>query len=1577
MSPSSRGSATDRIEVEPDVLIRAGQRLTTVGTQLGMIADLTKPMLSNGIASGFDLPGLNFALEYSDDAGVLAETLAAGANSVKAVGLMIQASGHTYRNADAASTLPGGAAMGGVGEPPTETVAVSIPAMPNGFVVPPPGAWLVIYPVVQLLGGLGMTWPMGNPTFMRLLAAQWDTVGAGAKAFNDDIDAIKTVVSMQDIPEGARMLADLQEMDDQLAFLATHAADLATRIRDFAQGVEDTQNAIRRILDRVSSLDSILDTITGLFSGEAEEIARDLVAVLNNFQRQVKAIVGLLNQGKQALNDALTAFQELNRNFLVATFGDDVGNALATGFDYYSDFEMGILNGVIGTVSGTVEMLDADTWKGMYDVAMQVADDPSKLDDVLLNMGKQFIAYDAWSGDHPGRAAGEAAFNVASLFAPGGAASKTGTLAKGFRYGSTLAREGRLPRLSDLPGVGRHTPRIDTPPGAGRGLPEGTTFTPGRVPDSLTSGTPGHVDPPSTPRDFTGTTGPHDPPGPTTAPGHRGGGGDDPPPGGGGRPVEPPTATPGQPSHTPSTPGAADSPRVSEPHAPSSPGSDSPRISEPSAPSSSSHTPSTSDATPHTPETSSPPATHDGNPSRSENGAAHHTPDSSDRGERTDSGRSPAGHPPADPPATAHTGAHEQAATDGRTRDQPQSPSDAIPQQHQNPSSGTGFMGTPVGGHMGGAHTPSAPHTPDASPHRTPGSREAGNRTPETRSPQAGTRESNRSQTPAAAGPEKGQSPAAPVKPAAPPPVSDRAGEPLRPSEPRDTASTAPRDTPDAADTPAHDRPGTQPDPHHSAGPDPDPGNPPPHNPEPNHPGPPGNPAEDRIYGPHELDDLEDPAYQDAVDNALRDAVGNPLVYADPRTNDYGQLINDGGPTVDGRSNNCLDCSLSALSSFFGDPTVSVPRYLDRLADGTIDRRSGELGGLSRAADWLNAGMLEFANRSLTEQFDAIHHYVDNLGPGSAALVHNGWHAFDEDANAYLYHADGTPVTGGSHATVIVHPDGANGPVWWDPQEGLTADHPPSWLTDQSTFVHFTPIDPSQGAHHGGTGNHGSGSGLPSGDVSDGDVPASSVPPRVGGDDGPQRGADRSWGGAGIGSVGDRLDDGDRVPVPELVVADGDRGVHGVQGDGEPGGSSDLPPRVGDHDPADGGGRADDRVSADGTVTDGSTGSDPGLSPDDRQTHLEERSEGLAVDGRDVVRGVDEPTEQRNLAGDGHDAGIAEEGRSHAGSGNQGTGAGASSGDVADRDVPASTVPPRLGGVEGPERAGDAVGSGAGAGPTGDRGVHGIQGDGREPGGSPDLPPRVDDYDPADGGGRPDDRVSADGTVADRPTGSHPGVSADHQQTDLRNGSNEPADGRGDVPRGGGEPTEQRDLAGNRHDSGVVGEHSTSGHWHGTDEDHAGTATDGIPDDAVPDESGDAPTTFDRPEFHLANPLEHMSAELRAMSEQHLTANGETVLGPFAPRDGSPSYIDVARARGASYFDLGAAWENFSGIEQLAANQHVLDVAIANRDVITLNTTFDMIGPNTYIAAELRYLEAHGYTRMGDHTLIPPTRNIR
>jgi hypothetical protein len=158
--------------------------------------------------------------------------------------------------------------------------------------------------------------------------------------------------------------------------------------------------------------------------------------------------------------------------------------------------------------------------------------------------------------------------------------------------------------------------------------------------------------------------------------------------------------------------------------------------------------------------------------------------------------------------------------------------------------------------------------------------------------------------------------------------------------------------------------------------------------------------------------------------------------------------------------------------------------------------------------------------------------------------------------------------------------------------------------------------------------------------------------------------------------------------------------------------------------------------------------------------------------------------------------------------------------------------------------------------------------------------------------------------------------------------------------------------------------------------DHPGPApTHDAPIAGEPVHAPEPPLVVDSgPEFNVPNPLEVMSPELRALSEQHLADSGETVLGPFAPPSGGPSYIDVADQRGASYFDIGQdAWNAATPTERLAANQHVLDIAIQNGDTITLSVPARMIPEDSYTAAEIRYLEAHGYQRSGPSTLLPPS----
>lgn len=167
---------------------------------------------------------------------------------------------------------------------------------------------------------------------------------------------------------------------------------------------------------------------------------------------------------------------------------------------------------------------------------------------------------------------------------------------------------------------------------------------------------------------------------------------------------------------------------------------------------------------------------------------------------------------------------------------------------------------------------------------------------------------------------------------------------------------------------------------------------------------------------------------------------------------------------------------------------------------------------------------------------------------------------------------------------------------------------------------------------------------------------------------------------------------------------------------------------------------------------------------------------------------------------------------------------------------------------------------------------------------------------------------------------------------------------------------------------GFGGDHSGGIGDHGS-----GPGGHGMPGGSPAPFDFDTPIDTARPEFNIPNPVEVMSPELRGLVDQHLTGSGETVIGPYAPRGGGPSYIDVAQQRGASYFDIGDAWNSSTPTQQLASNQYALDMAVKNGDTIRLSVPFYRIDPSTFTGAEIRYFESHGYQRMGDNLLIPPT----
>lgn len=695
--------------------------IKSVGEQLSALSGALSAAFSSGLASGIDGTGLAFGLSYEQQAETFATTLAKGATAFKNIGFMVQVSGYNYLHADQASTVGGPGPSGTPGDVPSTTDA-HLDVHMNMGLVPPPPKWFLVEPLLMVSGvgtalGVAMAWPTGDSGLMKVTAAQWHNINTGLNALQNLLGPARTLIAAQKIPEAAAISSGLDTLDGTMNQLVQDSSTIATKIDEFAAGVQQAQDGIRRILDRLTSFNTIKDLLTGKGKKVLEEVARDASTLLNNFQRQVKALNSVLDLIKGKLSEWADRLEKWLKPTLVSLLGDKVGGAIADYAIFRIDLAVGVVNGVIGTVSGVVAMADPDTWKGMADLATELAKDPSKIPGTLKEMGKQFLAIDAITGDHPGRGIGEAGFNIATLFMPGGAASKTGSIAKAAKFGKGLLDEGKLSKLGDLTGLGSKTTKLNELDhvgnlgGLGSKMPDVPEFKPGAMPGSPDAPrVPTVSDPPSGPRGFDG--GSHDPPGPDHTPVKGDGGG-----GPSERPTGPSDSGPRQhdaptnpssngPAHSGDSPRSGDGPRST----------DGPRPTEPPA---TNHTPSgesPSAGGQHSPESSTRPTGADDSrsPSAHDQPAAHDAPSAHDSPAARDTG----GHTTSDAGHGADRGTHDgrqsgdhapgadhrSNATEQGGRSESHSPAEHQPTHEQR---------TPEGAHDRNA--PAADHSPEHS----------------------------------------------------------------------------------------------------------------------------------------------------------------------------------------------------------------------------------------------------------------------------------------------------------------------------------------------------------------------------------------------------------------------------------------------------------------------------------------------------------------------------------------------------------------------------------------------------------------------------------------------------------------------------------------------------------------------------------------------------------------------------------------------------------------------------------------------------------------------------------------------
>ena len=435
--------------VDPEALFAAGSAVVAVGD--GLTADTT--VLTAGFAAhtGLDVAGMVFGLAYQDAAESLVKAAAAAINACRHSGVVIQQGASNYSKAEAASQLGGGA---GVLQAPAEPAKISAPSPPGtlGPGQPPPALWAFVQSLVDDV------WPDGDVAGLHAAAGRWRGFGAALSGMRGSLNASKSLLDTQQIPEGAKIDEALSHLGTCVAKIGEQCGKLATTIDDFANEVDHAQCKIRDLLRRLESLADVGHDVMLIIEGDAvdeiEKIAQDIEAVLHNLGREARAYEQGIKIVMQAGDGLVVQFEKHVRRELTTFLGEDVGNPVATVFDTWVNVNEGALKGAAGMASGIVDLdprrflFDPDgaaaTWSGLAKSMwkgslINVLFNPQEAGEANLQQLKSLLHIDDWSEARPGLGLGENIFDAATLILPG--IGEAGIGVKGAAAGARGAEE--------------------------------------------------------------------------------------------------------------------------------------------------------------------------------------------------------------------------------------------------------------------------------------------------------------------------------------------------------------------------------------------------------------------------------------------------------------------------------------------------------------------------------------------------------------------------------------------------------------------------------------------------------------------------------------------------------------------------------------------------------------------------------------------------------------------------------------------------------------------------------------------------------------------------------------------------------------------------------------------------------------------------------------------------------------------------------------------------------------------------------------------------------------------------------
>ncbi len=439
------------LAVDPEALFAAGSAVVGAGDGLGAL--LVVSTAGFGANTGLDAAGIVFGVAYRSAAESLLKAAAAVINAMRHNGAKIQVCASNYSKAEAASTLGGG---GSVLSPPGDPITMVAPGPPGtlGPGEPPPLLWAVVQSFLDDL------WPNGDVAALHAAGGRWRNFGAALTGMQGALDGSKSLVDAQHIAEGELIDDVLSQIGACMAKIAEQCGKLACALDDFANEVADAQHAIRDLLDRLGSLfdiwndHDVMSILDGEVIEEIKKIAADIDDVLHNLGREARAIEQGIKLGMQVIDGLVQGMELYTRGQFTHFLGEQVGNAVATGFDIFVNFGEGVFKGAVGAAQG-MEDLDprwflidpkgaANTWMGMTKTGLlNELLHPQEAGEVNRQMFRSLLHLDDWRWDRLGLGFGENYFDAVTLVTGIGAvkagASGAGAAARGAEAAEQIA----------------------------------------------------------------------------------------------------------------------------------------------------------------------------------------------------------------------------------------------------------------------------------------------------------------------------------------------------------------------------------------------------------------------------------------------------------------------------------------------------------------------------------------------------------------------------------------------------------------------------------------------------------------------------------------------------------------------------------------------------------------------------------------------------------------------------------------------------------------------------------------------------------------------------------------------------------------------------------------------------------------------------------------------------------------------------------------------------------------------------------------------------------------------------------